>query len=104
VFEHFNTVSRESGLPLCIYDNPSTTHFRFSPALVARLSQLAGIVAVKSPATDASSTAAHLRELRALVSPTFSLGYSADWNSVEALIAAQTFGIPWQVVSFRLNV
>jgi 4-hydroxy-tetrahydrodipicolinate synthase len=87
VFEHFSTVLRESGLPLCIYDNPSTTHFRFSPALVARLSQLAGIVAVKSPATDASSTAAHLRELRALVPPTFSLGYSADWNSVEALIA-----------------
>jgi len=87
VFEHFGTVSRESGLPLCIYDNPSTTHFRFSTALVARLSELPGIVAVKSPATEAGSTAAHLRELRALVPPSFSLGYSADWNSVEALIA-----------------
>ena len=28
VFEHFATVARESGLPLCIYDNPGTTHFR----------------------------------------------------------------------------
>ena len=25
VFEHFAVVARESGLPLCIYDNPSTT-------------------------------------------------------------------------------
>ena len=37
VFEHFSTVARESGLPLCIYDNPGTTHFRFSTALVGRL-------------------------------------------------------------------
>ena len=49
VFEHFATVARESRLPLCIYDNPGTTHFRFSPALVGRLSRLPGIVALKSP-------------------------------------------------------
>ena len=42
VFEHFRHGGRESGLPLCIYDNPGTTHFRFSPALVGRLSRLAG--------------------------------------------------------------
>src|SRR5215218_2688469 len=30
VFEHFAMVARESRLPLCIYDNPGTTHFRFS--------------------------------------------------------------------------
>ena len=50
VFQHFATVARASGLPLCIYDNPGTTHFRFSPALVGRLSRLPGIIAVKSPA------------------------------------------------------
>ncbi len=45
VFEHFRTVAEESGLPLCIYDNFGTTHFRFSPALVGRLSRLAGVIA-----------------------------------------------------------
>ena len=51
VFQHFSTVVHESGLPVCVYDNPGTTHFRFSADLVARL------------------------------------GYSADWNCVEALLA-----------------
>jgi Dihydrodipicolinate synthetase family len=54
VFEHFATVARESGLPLCIYDNPGTTHFRFSPALIGRLSRLPEIIAVKSPVSGAA--------------------------------------------------
>jgi 4-hydroxy-tetrahydrodipicolinate synthase len=87
VFEHFVTVARESGLPLCIYDNPATTHFRFSPALVGRLSGVPGIIAVKSPGQDAPAAAAHLAELRGLVPPGFSLGYSGDWTAVEALLA-----------------
>ena len=87
VFEHFATVARQSGLPLCIYDNPSTTHFRFSPALIGRLSRLPEIIAVKSPAPEPQAVAAHLAELRGVVPDGFSLGYSVDWHSVEALIA-----------------
>jgi 4-hydroxy-tetrahydrodipicolinate synthase len=86
VFEHFVTVARESGLPLCIYDNPSTTHFRFSPTLIGRLGRLPEIIAAKSPAPEAQEAAAHLAELRGVVPDGFSLGYSGDWNSVEALI------------------
>ena len=87
VFAHFATVARESGLPLCIYDNPGTTHFRFSPALVGRLSRLPGIIAVKSPAPEPQAVAAHLEELRRAVPEGFALGYSGDWNAVEALLA-----------------
>jgi 4-hydroxy-tetrahydrodipicolinate synthase len=87
VFEHFATVVRESGLPLCIYDNPSTTHFRFSPTLIGRLSRLPKIIAVKSPAPEPQAIAAHLAELCGVVPDGFSLGYSGDWNSVEGLIA-----------------
>ncbi|WOH85130.1 dihydrodipicolinate synthase family protein [Bradyrhizobium sp. BEA-2-5] len=87
VFEHFQTVARESGLPICIYDNPGTTHFQFTPALIGRLSLVEGIVAVKSPALDASTVAGHLRELRAVVPDGVALGYSADWNCTEALLA-----------------
>jgi 4-hydroxy-tetrahydrodipicolinate synthase len=87
VYEHFATVARESGLPLCIYDNPTTTHFRFSATLIGRLSQLPGIVAVKNPAPEREAVAAHLADLRRVVPDRFSVGYSGDWNSVEALIA-----------------
>jgi 4-hydroxy-tetrahydrodipicolinate synthase len=87
VFQHFATVPRESGLPLCIYDNPGTTHFQISPALIGRLSRLPEIIAVKSPAPEPKAVAAHLAELRRVVPNGFSLGYSSDWNSVEALIA-----------------
>ncbi|MBR0801591.1 dihydrodipicolinate synthase family protein [Bradyrhizobium jicamae] len=87
VFEHFQTVARESGLPICIYDNPGTTHFRFTPALIGRLSRVAGIIAVKSPAPDVSGVSGHVEALRAVVPSGFSLGYSADWNCTEALLA-----------------
>ncbi|MCJ2082996.1 dihydrodipicolinate synthase family protein [Methylobacterium sp. J-090] len=87
VFEHFATVARESGLPLCIYDNPGTTHFTFTPALVGRLSRETGIIALKSPAPERPEIAAHLMKLRETVPAGFSLGYSGDWNAVEALLA-----------------
>ena len=87
VFEHFVTVARESGLPLCIYDNPGTTHFRFSPTLVGRLSQIPGVIAIKSPSPEATAASSHLAELRGVVPDGFSLGYSVDWLSVEAMIA-----------------
>jgi 4-hydroxy-tetrahydrodipicolinate synthase len=87
VFEHFSVVARGSGLPLCVYDNPSTTHFRFSTELIGSLSRLPGIVAVKSPGQEPRAVAGHLAALRAVVPQELSLGYSGDWTTTEALIA-----------------
>ncbi|AWN51207.1 dihydrodipicolinate synthase family protein [Methylobacterium sp. 17Sr1-1] len=87
VFEHFSAVARQSGLPLCLYDNPSTTHFRFGTELIGRVSRLPGIVAVKSPGQEPQAVAGHLAGLRAVVAPDVSLGYSGDWTTTEALIA-----------------
>jgi 4-hydroxy-tetrahydrodipicolinate synthase len=87
VFAHFETVARAVDLPLCIYNNPATTHFSFSDGLVARLSRLPNIAAVKNPAPAPGEAPAALRELRAKVSPGFSLGYSRDWDAAEALLA-----------------
>ncbi|MGO4569882.1 dihydrodipicolinate synthase family protein [Rhizobium sp. 2YAF20] len=87
VFEHFSTVARESGLPICIYDNPGTTHFTFSPELLGRLSRIEGIVAVKSPAPGAAEIRAHHFALKTVVRNGCSLGYSGDWDSAEGLIA-----------------
>ncbi|WP_375462319.1 dihydrodipicolinate synthase family protein [uncultured Enterovirga sp.] len=85
VFSHFETVARESGLPLCIYDNPATTHFTFSPSLVGRLSRVAGIVAVKAP--GGSEPGLRIAALRAEVDPGFSVGISGDWTATEGLLA-----------------
>ena len=87
VFEHFATVARASGLPLWIYDNFSTTHFKFTPALIGRLARLPGVVAVKSTAPEPELAAADLDTMRKAVPAGFSVGYAADWKSVEMLLA-----------------
>ncbi|WP_027145817.1 dihydrodipicolinate synthase family protein [Mesorhizobium sp. WSM3626] len=87
VFGHFSTVALETGLPILIYDNPGTTHFRFTPELVGRLAAVPGIVGIKNPAGDRDETTRHLAEQRAVVPVTFSIGYSGDWHATEAMIA-----------------
>ena len=86
VFAHFEAVSKV-GLPLCIYNNPGTTHFTFTPDLVGRLAALPNIVAVKNPAPGADGIDALHADLRARVPPDFSLGYSVDWHAGQALLA-----------------
>ncbi|MGE0725103.1 MAG: dihydrodipicolinate synthase family protein, partial [Alphaproteobacteria bacterium] len=87
VFEHIETVAAAVGLPLCIYNNPITTHFTFSPELIGRLSRVENVVAVKTPAPDAAAVAANLAELRARTGAGFAIGYSADRNAAEAVLA-----------------
>jgi 4-hydroxy-tetrahydrodipicolinate synthase len=87
VFTHFETVARAVTVPVCIYNNPGTTHFTFSAGLIARLSRVPGIAGVKNPAPGAETVHAHLEELRAKTPGDFSLGYSVDWNAAEAMIA-----------------
>jgi len=86
VFEHFRAVA-ETGLPLCIYNNPGTTHFTFSPDLVGRLSGLPNVVAVKNPAPPPADAPAVLAELRERAEPGFSVGFSVDWHAGAALLA-----------------
>lgn len=87
VYEHFVTVEREMGLPLCIYDNPGTTHFTFSPGLIGRLSRVDGIVAVKTGALPQDQVAAQLESLRSAVRHDFPIGCSVDLNAPEAMLA-----------------
>jgi 4-hydroxy-tetrahydrodipicolinate synthase len=87
VFAHTVAVADGSGLPLCVYDNPATTHFRFTPALLARLAAVPGITAVKSPGAGPAEVAAHLAGLRPQVPAGFDLGISGDGFAAEALLA-----------------
>jgi 4-hydroxy-tetrahydrodipicolinate synthase len=87
VFAHFASVAAATDMPICIYNNPGTTHFSFSPALISRLSALPTIAAVKNPASPAETIAAEFAAVKAQVQPGFSIGYSGDWNATEALLA-----------------
>lgn len=95
VFQHFAAVAGASGLPLCIYNNPSTTHFTFGDDLVARLAKVPGIVAVKNPASAPTKAKAKVDALRALLPADFAVGYSGDWHSAEAVLAG---GVAWYSV------
>ncbi len=86
VFEHISAVARESQLPLCIYDNPGTTHFAFTPDLVKRLSHLPGIIGIKNP-PPAGPLPNHLSAQRIATPKGFVIGYSGDWCCAEAMIA-----------------
>ena len=84
VLEHFRAVAA-TGLPLCIYNNPGTTHFDIAPALAFRLAEIAGVVALK---TGAPAVAAPLvATLREGVRADFSVGFSVDWHAADALLA-----------------
>jgi len=86
VFAHVQAVAA-TGLPICLYDNPGTTGFTFSPALIARLSRVPGIRAAKVPAPEAAAAPAALAELRAACAPGFQVGCSVDARAAEALLA-----------------
>ena len=87
VFEHFVAVAGETDLPLCIYNNPGTTHFTFNAGLLARLAQIPNIIAVKMPLPGDGDLAASLQGLRDALPPDFVIGYSGDWGCAAALLA-----------------
>ncbi len=87
VYAHFAAVAGAACVPVCIYNNPGTTHFSISPALVGRLSGLAGVAAVKNPAPELAEMAAALVDLRGRVPARFSVGIAVDARAGEALLA-----------------
>jgi len=87
VFQHFSAVAEAGGLPLCIYNNPSTTKFTFSDDLIARLAKLPNVAAVKMPLPANGNFAGEMERLRATTRDGFAIGYSGDWGAADALLA-----------------
>jgi len=86
VFQHYSAVAQSSHLPICIYNNPGTTHFTFTQGLLQRLATLPQIQALKQPG-QADMRQSDVAELRALFPTTFAVGYSGDWHAAGALLA-----------------
>jgi 4-hydroxy-tetrahydrodipicolinate synthase len=87
VFAHFQAVAGATDLPLCIYNNPGTTHFTFGLDLLTRLAAVPGIAAVKMPLPASGPVDADLARLREGLPTGFAIGYSGDWGCAEALLA-----------------
>lgn len=87
VYEHFAAVADAGQLPLCIYNNPSTTRFTFSRALITRLATVANIDAVKLPLPADGDFRAEIAGLRDTTLSNFAIGYSGDWGAAAALLA-----------------
>lgn len=86
VFQHFLAVASATDRPLCIYSNPGTTNFTFSPDLVARLAEIPTISAIKLPLPASGDIASDLAAFRQ-AAPGLSIGYSGDWGCKAALLA-----------------
>ncbi|WP_042203991.1 dihydrodipicolinate synthase family protein [Paenibacillus camerounensis] len=89
VFHLYEQVTANLSVPLCVYDNPNTTHFRFSDELHGRIAQLPNVGAIKIPGVPAGAEAAGSRigKLRALVPSGVALGISGDPTAAAGLKA-----------------
>ncbi|WDF34752.1 dihydrodipicolinate synthase family protein [Arthrobacter agilis] len=78
VMAQVRAVCAESGLPVCLYNNPGTTQFDYSLPVVAELATVPRVVAFKDTAPDAATFNARHDELAGLVPAGFSHGVSGD--------------------------
>ncbi len=96
LFQHFAAAATAAaGTPIVLYNVPSRTAVDLKPATAARLSRVAGIVALK----EALPEAARVRELVAACAPGFTVLSGDDATAREA-IAAGARG----VISVTANV
>ncbi|MFU2318844.1 dihydrodipicolinate synthase family protein [Rahnella sp. PCH160] len=87
VFTLYETVSRNLSVPLCVYDNPNTTHFEFSDELYVRVAQLPHVASIKIPnlSPDPVATRKRLDALRALLPAHIKLGAAGDLAAATVL-------------------
>lgn len=80
VYKLYEVVTSELSVPLCVYDNPGTTHFTFSDELHARIAELPNVRSIKIPGVPIDPQAAldRVNRLRALIPEHVSIGISGD--------------------------
>lgn len=80
VFSMYETVANNVSVPLCVYDNPGTTHFDFSDELHGQIAHLPNVRSIKIPGVPHNPTEAKARvdRLRALIPQHVTVGVSGD--------------------------
>ncbi|MER7175894.1 dihydrodipicolinate synthase family protein [Streptomyces mesophilus] len=89
VFGLYEDVTRELSVPLCLYDNPGTTHVDLSDELYARIAQLPNVASVKIPGVpeDPGAAADRIQALRKVLPEATTIGVSGDWYAATGLNA-----------------
>lgn len=89
VYTLFESVCSAVRTPICVYDNPGTTHFRFSDALHARIAALPNIASIKLPrlSDNPAEATARIAALRACIPAHITLGISGDAGAARGLAA-----------------
>ncbi|WP_411342962.1 dihydrodipicolinate synthase family protein [Paenibacillus sp. WLX1005] len=89
VFGLYEQVSHSLSVPLCVYDNPRTSHFTFNDDLYARIAELPHVGSIKIPAVSEEQQAARERvqQLQSSLHPKIALGISGDPAAVTGLVA-----------------
>lgn len=87
VFDLFADANRHVSVPLCVYDNPGTTHFAFSDELYRDLARLTHVQAIKTPAPQPAQAATRIARLRELIGTDAVVGISGDARAAASLLA-----------------
>lgn len=89
VYGLFEAVAQNASVPICVYDNPRTTHFEFDDDLYAALATMPQIGSIKIPGVPADPEAAraHVARLRGLVPERVTIGVSGDAFAAKGLNA-----------------
>ncbi|EPT7322797.1 TPA: dihydrodipicolinate synthase family protein [Vibrio parahaemolyticus] len=89
VYNLYEVVTSKLSVPLCVYDNPGTTHFDFSDELHGRIAQLPNVRSIKIPGVPTEPQAAldRVNRLRALIPDHVTIGISGDACAANGLNA-----------------
>jgi 4-hydroxy-tetrahydrodipicolinate synthase len=82
VYGLYEDATAELSVPLCVYDNPGTTHFEFSDDLHAHVAELPGVRAIKLPGQHAAD---RISVLRPRVARSVAIGVSGDQFAADGL-------------------
>jgi len=89
VFTLYETVAHAIDIPLCVYDNPTTTRFEFSDTLHAEIARLPHIGSIKIPGVpdDPAEAVARVERLKARIPNHVTVGVSGDAFAARGLNA-----------------
>jgi len=85
----YEDVTAALSVPLVVYDNPGTTHVRFTPDLYAAIARLPHVASLKIPGVplDPDAAAAHVRAIRDRIPDSVTVGVSGDARGAAGMIA-----------------
>lgn len=85
ILTFYQTVCRHVSVPVCVYDNPVTTHISLSDELKSAIAALPGIASIKIPGPASHEVAQRVQSLRRQLPDGVSIGISGDACAADGL-------------------